>query len=300
MTKGISDRLLELRADRIPFVRATVVRAQVPASAHAGDTAIVFGDGTIEGFVGGQCAETSVRTAALTALRDDETMLLRVLPDEQTDFPELPGALVVVNTCLSGGALEIFLEPMLPSPLVEVVGATPVAEAIVAMAELLGYATGRCVVGVVSPEAKAVVVASHGRDEHASIRAALDADVPYIALVASRRRGQAVLAELGLTPDEQARISTPAGLDIGARTAPEVALSILAEVITAVRRPARQGPPRAASVRTLDDAPATAVDPVCGMTVTVMPDTPRHQVEDVTFWFCSSGCRATYAPISGS
>ena len=210
MNKGISDRLLELRADRIPFVRATVVRAQVPASAHAGDTAIVFGDGTIEGFVGGQCAETSVRTAALTALRDDETMLLRVLPDEQTGFPELPGALVVVNTCLSGGALEIFLEPMLPSPLVEVVGATPVADAIVAMADLLGYATGRSVVGVVSPEATAVVVASHGRDEQVSIRAALDADVPYIALVASRRRGQAVLDRTWThrrraSPDQHAR-----------------------------------------------------------------------------------------------
>jgi xanthine dehydrogenase accessory factor len=295
VNRGIADRLVELRADRIPFVRATVVRAQVPASAHAGDTAIVFGDGTIEGFVGGQCAETSVRTAALTALRDDETMLLRVLPDEQTGFPDLPGALVVVNTCLSGGALEIFLEPILPSPLVEVVGATPVADAIVAMADLLGYATGRSVVGVVSPEVTAVVVASHGRDENVSIRAALDAGVPYIALVASRRRGRAVLDELGLTADERARVSTPAGLDIGARTAPEVALSILAEVITAVRRPAHPGP-----ARTSDPAPRIAVDPVCGMTVTVMPDTPQHRVEDVTFWFCSAGCRATYAQISES
>lgn len=293
MNKGIADRLLELRADRVPFVRATVVRAQVPASAHAGDTAIVLGDGTIEGFVGGQCAETSVRTAALNALRDDQTMLLRVLPDEQTGFPELPGALVVVNTCLSGGALEIFLEPILPAPLVEVVGATPVADAILAMAEQLGYATGQSVGSAVSAQATAVIVASHGRDEHAPIRAALDAGVPYIALVASRRRGQAVLDELGLTAEEQARISTPAGLDIGARTAPEVALSILAEVITAVRRPS---PARSASPATA--APAIAVDPVCGMTVAVVADTPQHQVGDVTFWFCGSGCQATYAQVS--
>ena len=153
-------------------------------------------------------------------------------------------------------------------------------------------------VGAGSAEATALIVASHGRDEHVSIRAALDADVPYIALVASRRRGQAVLDDLGLTADERTRISTPAGLDIGARTAPEVALSILAEVITTVRRPSRPGRTQPGPERASETAPVNAVDPVCGMTVTVMPDTPRLQVEDVTFWFCSSGCRATYAQVS--
>jgi xanthine dehydrogenase accessory factor len=104
MSRGMAARVRELSAGRVPFVHATVVRAQVPSSAKAGDDAVVLPDGTIEGFVGGQCAETSVRTAALGALRDGETVLLRVLPDDGAPFPESPGAQVVVNACLSGGA----------------------------------------------------------------------------------------------------------------------------------------------------------------------------------------------------
>jgi xanthine dehydrogenase accessory factor len=287
MSQGIAARVLELSAERVPFVHATVVRAQVPSSAKAGDDAVVLMDGTIEGFVGGQCAEMSVRTAALGALRHGETVLLRVLPDDAAPFPDSPGAQVVVNTCLSGGALEIFLRPMLPAPLVEVVGNTPVADAIVAIAGILDYAAARSLPGARPEGAAAVIVASHGRDEHEAILAALDAGVPYIALVASRRRGAAVLDELDLSPERRARVRTPAGLDIGARTAPEVALSILAEVIQSVRshvpRPEPAPPPR------------TATDPVCGMTVTIMPDTPHLTVDGADVWFCNPGCRDAYA-----
>src|SRR4051812_25307548 len=171
MSRGMAARVRELSAGRVPFVHATVVRAQVPSSARPGDDAVVLMDGTIEGFVGGQCAETSVRTAALGALRRNETVLLRVLPDGTAPFPESPGAQVVVNTCLSGGALEIFLRPMLPPPLIEVVGRTPVADALVALAGLLDYATGRSQPGTAPENAAAVVVASHGRDENEAIRA---------------------------------------------------------------------------------------------------------------------------------
>ncbi|HVE28474.1 MAG TPA: XdhC family protein [Mycobacteriales bacterium] len=296
MSRGMAARVRELSAGRVPFVHATVVRAQVPSSAKAGDDAVVLPDGTIEGFVGGQCAETSVRTAALGALRDGETVLLRVLPDDSAPFPDSPGAQVVVNTCLSGGALEIFLQPMLPAPLIEVVGSTPVADALVRIADVLEYATARSLPGAAPENASAVVVASHGRDEHEAIRLALEAGVPYIALVASRRRGAAVLDELDLTPEQRARVSTPAGLDIGARTAGEVALSILAEVIEKLRsadrstagRPA--GPPPAALPQ-----PRTEIDPVCGMTVVVMPDAPHLTLDGVEHWFCGPGCRDHYA-----
>ena len=292
MIRGMAARVRELSAGRLPFVHATVVRAQVPSSARAGDDAVVLPDGTIEGFVGGQCAETSVRTAALGALRDGETVLLRVLPDDSAPFPDSPGAQVVVNTCLSGGALEIFLQPMLPAPLIEVVGSTPVADALVRIADVLEYATARSLPGAAPENASAVVVASHGRDEHEAIRLALEAGVPYIALVASRRRGAAVLDALDLTPEQRARVSTPAGLDLGARTAGEVALSLLAEVIEKLRstdrstdgRPA--GPPPAALPQ-----PRTEIDPVCGMTVVVMPDTPHLTLDGVEHWFCGPGCR---------
>ncbi|MGW1208159.1 XdhC family protein [Streptomyces sp. NPDC002499] len=281
----------QLTAARVPFVHATVVRAQVPSSAHAGDEAIVLADGTIDGFVGGVCAETSVRTAALGALDGGGPLLLRVLPEDETGFPEAPGARVVVNPCLSGGALEIFLEPRLPSPLVEIVGRTPVADAVAAMCELLGYTAARSLPsGHLSRGTDAVVVASHGRDEEESLRSALAAEVPYIALVASRGRGASVLAGLDLPDADRARISSPAGLDIGARTAPEVALSILAEIITSVRTrralPTREGAPAAAR---------SATDPVCGMTVTVLPDTPHLTVGGADLWFCGTHCRDRYA-----
>jgi xanthine dehydrogenase accessory factor len=287
-TALVAARMVELTAGRVPFVHATVVRAQVPSSAHPGDEAIVLGDGSVEGFVGGVCAEGSVRTAALGALRGGGPLLLRVLPEGEADFPESPGAQVVVNPCLSGGALEIFLEPRLPPPLIEIVGSTPVADAVVAIADVLGYTTARSLPGALSPAADAVIVASHGRDEAESLRAALDAGAGYIALVASRRRGAAVLDELGLTGAARERVSTPAGLDIGARTGPEVALSILAEVITAVRTP-RATPPR-------EPAPVTvsATDPVCGMTVVVMPETPRLQGGGADVWFCCAPCRDRY------
>ena len=293
MSRGMAARVRELSAGRVPFVHAMVVRAQVPSSAKAGDDAVVLSDGTIEGFVGGQCAETSVRTAAIGALRDGETVLLRVLPDDSAPFPDSPGAQVVVNTCLSGGALEIFLQPMLPAPLIEVVGTTPVADALVRIAEVLDYTTARSLPGAAPENASAVVVASHGRDEHEAIRLALEAGVPYIALVASRRRGTAVLDELDLAPEQRARISTPAGLDIGARTAGEVALSIMAEVVEKLRTArAESGEP---VVPQPPHWPETAVDPVCGMTVTIMPDTPHLAVEGVDVWFCNPGCRDRYA-----
>jgi xanthine dehydrogenase accessory factor len=294
MTASLSGRVHELTTSRVPFVHATVVRAQVPSSAKPGDDAIVLQDGSIEGFVGGVCAEGSVRTAALGALADGKTLLLRVLPEGAVEFPDSPGAQVVLNPCLSGGALEIFLQPMLPPPLVEVVGRTPVADAVVAISDVLGYATARSGPATPSPQgAAAVIVASHGRDENAAIRAALDNGVGYIALVASRRRGRSVLDEMGLTDAERARIRTPAGLDISARTAPEVAVSILAELIAAVR--SQPATPLAVP----EALPLQATDPVCGMTVTVQADTPHLVVGGEDLWFCNPHCRDTYAERVG-
>ncbi|WP_240509949.1 XdhC family protein [Streptomyces malaysiense] len=290
MPRTVSARALELAQRRVPFVHARVVRAQAPASAHPGDEAIVYGDGTIDGFVGGMCAEGSVRTAALGALNGGGPVLLRVLPAGETGFPDTPGAQVVVNPCLSGGALEIFLEPVLPPPLIEVVGTTPIAEAFIALADVLGYATTRSLPDRPLAEyTGAVIVAGQGQGDAEALRAALDADVPHIALVASRRRGAALLDELGLAEAERARVHTPAGLDIGARTAPEVALSILAEVVRAVR--ARGAPPPTA----LPEQPAQAVDPVCGMTVTVTAGTPHLTAGEKEFWFCGAGCRDRWA-----
>ncbi|GGO61348.1 hypothetical protein GCM10012289_03360 [Nonomuraea cavernae] len=305
----------ELVAGRVPFVHAVVVRAQLPTAVSPGDDAIILPDGSIEGFVGGQCAESSVRTAALGALQDGRTVLLRVLPSGEQDFPDSPGARVVVNPCLSGGALEIFLQPLLPPPVLWVSGDSPIAMSLADLAATVDFTVRRAAEGRSPDGASAVVVAGHGRDEQAAIRAALDAGAGYIGLVASHRRGTAVLDEMGLTDDERRRIHTPAGLRIGARTAPEIALSILAEIVATLRGgdlappgpPATPGSPdsvgssgslRGASVGAGEE-PVLAVDPVCGMSVTVSAGTPHLVVDGEDVWFCGTGCRDHFARTAG-
>ena len=154
-------------------------------------------------------------------------MLLRVLPDGDVHFPEAPGACVVVNPCLSGGALEIFLEPQVPPRCVRVFGATPIADSLVELCAAMGYDAVAGDAGDLGG-ATAVVIASLGGPEAETIRAALDAGVGYIGLVASRVRGASILARLELTDAERARVHTPVGLQIGAEDAAEIAVSIVA------------------------------------------------------------------------
>jgi xanthine dehydrogenase accessory factor len=293
----IAERAKQLLYERKPFVHATVVRAQPPTSARAGDEAILLADGTIEGFVGGQCAQNSVRKAALGALQAGESVLLRVLPDGDVHFPDAPGACVVVNPCLSGGALEIFLTPQFPVPLVRICGSTPIAENLAQVCDMLGYevrrddAEARDIPESCPPDfegATAVVIATHGGAEAETIRAALDAGVGYVGLVASRIRGASVLDSLELDEAERARVHTPVGLPIGAKTPAEIAVSIAAEVIAGIRRETLPVAPR-------PDVPTTAVDRVCGMTVTIGPDTPHLRIGGQVHWFCCPGCRSRFA-----
>src|SRR6201998_732706 len=207
----ISERAGQLGAARTPFVHATVVRAEHPTSAHPGDEAIVLSDGTIEGFVGGQCAQNSVRQATRCALQTGESVLLRVLPDSEEHFPNTPGAAIVVNPCLSGGALEIFLAQWIPAPLIGILlppwppapligigGTTPIADKLADACAVVGFDVQRENPDNLDDLAQltAVVIASHGGPEAETIRAALDAGAGYIGMVASRTRGAAVLGEL--------------------------------------------------------------------------------------------------------
>nr|WP_246323950.1 XdhC family protein [Petropleomorpha daqingensis] len=271
---------------RVPFVQATVVRAQRPTSAHAGDTALVRADGVIDGFVGGQCAEASVREYGLKVLSAGEPLLLRIVPEGVGVTADEEGAVTVANPCLSGGSVEIFLEPRVPPPLVVVVGESPIAEALAELGRPLGFAVERGSGDVALDGAEALVVASHGRGEESALATALQSGVPYVGLIASRRRGAAVLASLDLPDDVLARVHTPAGLDIGARTAAEIALSVLAQIV-AERRSQPVVEPVAA-------APVTAVDPVCGMTVAAVDATLHADVDGVRTWFCGEGCRRAF------
>lgn len=281
-----------LRSGRTPYVLATVVRAERPTSAKPGDCALVLPDGSIEGFVGGSCAESTVRREGLRLLRIGESTLLRISPNAEGPESVAEGLLAVNNPCLSGGTLEIFLETMLPPTLVQVFGDAPVARALGSIGAALGYDvhTGTDAGASVLPDTAAVVVASHGRDEEPVLLAALRADVPYVGLVASAKRGAAVVASLDMPETARARIHTPAGLRIGARTPQEVALSILAEIVE--RRPHVTGP---STQDSLAPAAYDAVDPVCGMTVAVTEETLRVELGGTTWYFCGSGCRQAFA-----
>ena len=293
MPAHMARRAQELAAQREEYAAATVVRAQSPTSVKAGDVALVLGDGTIEGFVGGACAEHSVRAYALEALQSGEAVLLRILPfgdesigPEGREVDSEDGAVTVENPCLSGGAIEIFLEPVLPDPRVLVVGETPVAAALRHLGSELGLDAVPVDGDALDPRPGdlALVVAAHGRDELGALRRGLEADLPYVGLVASRKRGDGVLGELrgdGVPDDLLARVDVPAGLELGARTPAEIALSILAKVV-AVRR----AEPKAHAT--------TAVDPICGMTVAAVESTLSVEHDGETVFFCSEGCKGEF------
>jgi xanthine dehydrogenase accessory factor len=308
---AVSTRAQELAREGTAFVVATVVRAQRPTSVKAGDVAIVLADGTIEGFVGGVCTQHSVRAYSLHALETGEALLLRILPDGTVgdedgiglEVSNEEGAVTVQNTCLSGGGIELFLEPVLPAPRILVVGDSPIASALVALGPELGF--DAIVVDDGSPEpAKGdlgVVVASHGRDELHLLRRGLEAEVPYVGLVASRKRGAAVLGQLradGVSDQQLELIDVPAGIDIGAQTPAEIALSILASVIAVRRSRHAETPERPRELVTPgppDPAPsALAIDPICGMTVAAVATTPSVSLDGETVYFCCEGCRSAF------
>ena len=207
-------------------------------------------------------------------------------------------------TCHSGGALEILIEPVLPAPRLFIVGETPIVTTLIELARVMGYRVNQferaadLALRLGDTETPVfVVVASMGVDDEEALAAALRAGASYVALVASPKRAAVVretLAAMGVSPDDLVRLKAPAGLDIGARTQEEIALSIMAE-IAQVR--SAMTPGTTAGISVPDPVAALeleAIDPVCGMTVTIAG--ARHQTEyDGKIWyFCCGGCKARF------
>ena len=291
----------ELGARGEAYVAATVVRVEHPTSVEPGNVALVREDGTIEGFVGGVCAQQSVRVYSLQAIETGEPLLLRILggdseDGDSEDVDAADGAITVHNPCLSGGSIEVFLEPFLPAPRVLVAGESPIAVALSRLGSEIGLEMIRTEdePGRVPQDGDlALVVAAHGRDEVEILRAGLEAGIEYIGLVASRKRGAAVLDELraaGVSDELLAGVDSPAGYDIGARSPAEIALSILARIIELRRR----GEAPVGTDRRPRPAVATAVDPICGMTVMIGADTPRSERDDQVIYFCCDGCKRSF------
>ena len=325
-------RASELTSAGRPFALATVVAVARPTSARPGAHGIVHPDGTIEGWVGGSCAQPVVVREALRALADGQPRLLRLSKQPPAEGRRADGIIELVMSCHSGGTLEIYVEPNLPAPLLWVAGTTPIAGALVELGASAGFAVtlfdpdadagafpsaeavrAETSFGAIDPDASPyVVVATQGQWDEEALASALRREASYVGLVASPTRAGAVRAwlreEADLPEERLAALRAPAGLDLGAETPEEIALSILAELVQ-VRRgraafvaspgpatvagdPARPPPGEAAIASVADDI--VLLDPVCGMTVDAAHARHLAEHEGVVYAFCSLGCRTRF------
>ncbi len=247
-----------------PFALATVVRTVAATAAKAGAKAVILPDGTIsEGWIGGGCARAAVIKAAKDALADGQSRLVSVQPPDLLadrgvePGQEQEGVRFAKNMCPSQGTMDIFVEPVLPRPQVVICGASPVAVAVADLAKRTGFAVTVCAPAAEQPAfgdadrriegyalpvdeaaSRYVVVSTQGRGDEAALLAALAVDVDYVAFVGSRKKADALkatLAKRGVATERLAKLKAPAGLDLGAITPDEIAISILAEIV-AVRR----------------------------------------------------------------
>jgi len=252
------------------FALATVVRTVSATAAKAGAKAIIRADGTIsEGWIGGGCARAAVLKAARDALADGRARLVSVQPPDLlaeqgvAAGDEKSGVRFASNMCPSQGSMDIFVEPVLPRPQVMVCGSSPVAVAVADLARRMGFAVTACApaaeqsafgeverriegyaLPVTEPGLRYVVVSTQGRGDEAALLAALATEADYVAFVGSRRKAEVLksaLAARGVAAERLARLKAPAGLDLGAITPDEIALSILAEIVAVRRGKAERG-----------------------------------------------------------
>ena len=296
---GVLERMAALAGQGQPFALATVVWRQGPSSGKLGSRAIITADGELHGWIGGACAEPAVIRQARQVIADGTARLLLLGSPDQFGSAVPAGMTVVPISCQSEGALEIYIEPVLPVPHLVIVGSSPMTQTLAELARALGWQAN-----LVSPQDFAassaaqrsmVLVATQGHGDEDVIERAAALRPAYLGLVASRGRGEAVLgylAERGVPRDQLDRVHAPAGLDLGRTTHEEMAVAILAELVQlrasgALDVPAQRGP---GSGLTL----AEAADPVCGMTVLASAAALRAEHEGVTYYFCCAGCRQAF------
>jgi xanthine dehydrogenase accessory factor len=273
-TADILDHISTLKAKGEPFALATVVRTVSVTAAKAGAKAIILPDGSVsEGWIGGGCARAAVLKAAREALADGRARFVSVEPPDVlqergiTAGEEREGVRFAKNMCPSQGTMDIFVEPVLPRPEIVVCGSSPVAVALGELARRLGFQLTTCAPAAeqgafqeadrriegyalpVEPEgARFIVVSTQGRGDEAALKAALAVDVDYIGFVGSRRKAAALRAKLLAEGVDEARLEklkAPAGLDLGAITPEEIALSILSEIVAHHRKGVRSEAPPA-------------------------------------------------------
>jgi xanthine dehydrogenase accessory factor len=321
---AVLEQASELARSGQSFALATVVWRQGPSSSKQGSRAVITASGEFHGWIGGACAEPAVIREARDVITRGEPRLLLLGSPDQFGAAVPDGMTVIPISCQSEGALEVYIEPVVPAPHLVIVGRSPMAQTLADLARALGWRT-RLVDGTEFSSAEAdersmVVVATQGHGDEEAVEAAVQARPVYLGLVGSRRRGAAVLgylAERGLPKDQLDRIKVPVGLDLGRTTHQEIAVAILAELVQLRASGALAVPSPAGSLASaaslapassvspafsISPAPSTSstspnsatTDPVCGMTMTADPSGRPLEYQGVTYDFCSAGCRQQF------
>jgi xanthine dehydrogenase accessory factor len=324
---AVLERAAELKTRGVPFVLATVVRCESPTSAKPGAKAIVDTEGRISGWIGGGCAQPAVIAAARKALADGQPRLIRISPARGGLAEE--GVQDFAMTCHSGGTLDIFLEPFALRPSLLVIGTSPTALALAGLAERTGFDVFAAAPGAdadMFPGARQVldgtdlsglscatpgfvVVATQGKRDEPSLEAALATGARYIAFIASERKAaklRTYLKERGHDSLRVEAVVSPAGIEIGAVTPEEIALSVLAGLVkarreggafaasapdTAAWKGAQAGPAVSDQSPAVLSATASAIDPVCGMSVATATAEFHSEHQGTMFYFCCAGCQ---------
>ena len=299
----------ELLSDGQSFAIAVVVRYQAPISGKPGNKAIILLDGKIWGWIGGGCAQPVVVKEALKALADGQPRLIRISPSSS---PE-EGIVDYTMTCHSGGTLDIYIEPVLPKPHILILGRSPVAKTLARLAKAIGYAVSVAAPGadresfpdsdLVQAELDLgqlktvpqtfIVVSTQGEGDDEALEQALLTNATYVAFVASKVKAGKILdylKERGVATDRLSQVRAPAGLDIGAASPEEIAVSILAEIIQENGRRTAVVPPKAQ----LTVLKQEAKDPICGMMVDVSVAKHKSEFRGKSFYFCCSGCKQKF------
>lgn len=313
MYDKILDKVLKQHhADNETVALAVIVRRDAPTSGKPGDKALITSDGTVHGWIGGGCTKGIVIKEAREAIKQGTPRLVKIQPG--LDAPELAGVKNYKMTCMSGGTVEVYVEPIMPKAKLKIFGRSHIARALSKIGNAAGFS-----ITVVSDLADAemfedaeeiinlknyepnktalefCVVCTQGEDDEKSLLQAIKTGTDYISFVSSHKKANSVLMALkreGISHDQLVRIKTPAGLDINAKTPEEVAISILAQIIEHRRNYEKVNEDQ--SVDQDGISSDLYVNPVCN--IPVQKSTAKHVLEynDEKVYFCCDGCKESF------
>ncbi len=309
MTEAFFRDYLKLSKKRVSFATAVVVKHDTPISGKSGDKAIILNDGSLLGWIGGGCTNPIVVQEGLSAINTGESQLIVIDPEKNSDSSL--GEKHFHMTCHSGGSLSIYVEPVYPRPLIIVMGDSPVASSLLKMATELGYETLWAVNNEKENEILEVdrkqknfdlknidlsspcfiIVCTQGDNDSEALESSLKSTVKYVAFVGSRRKTETLKKELlenGVSQERLKDLANPAGINLKAKTPPEIALSILAEIIQLLRNE------KPIDNQVFSGSEEEVVDPVCGMKVDTEISKNSFQFKNKDYYFCCNGCKTKF------